>query len=106
MRTHQQIDQINLLLDQAIAYKLSANPALFEIVQENLVRWRRRVENGDVGSKSYLNRWEDIAAKGPVACIAMALEQSERATAMRQTAPFAGILTSGERMEILRRYRR
>lgn len=106
MKTHQEIDALNLAMDRAIVAKLRSSPHLFRKVEENLRRWRERVEAGDPGTKRYLALWEELAAQGREACFAMALEESERAAAMRQAAPFAGILTADERMRVIRAHRR
>jgi|SRR5690242_7223546 hypothetical protein len=106
MRTHRQIDELNLAMDRAVVAKLRANPHLFAKVRENLRRWRQRVDEGDPSTRRYLERWETLASQGTEACFAMALEESQTAAAMRQAAPFAGILTADERMTIIRAHGR
>ncbi len=106
MRTHQEIDQLNLELGRAVAAKLRRQPELFErVVADKLRRWRARIENGDLGSSHYLEQWESLKAAGMEACLAQVIEESERGTALRQASPFAGVLTSTERMSVLRAWR-
>lgn len=100
IRSHS--DQLHLALASAAAAKLRREPDLFAKVRRQLVRWRANLDGTQVGTRPYLERWEALAAQGPEAMIAQVLESSEQATAMRQTAPFAGVLTSQERMAIIR----
>jgi len=103
MRTHQDIDRLNLALGRAVAEKLRRQPALFDkIVRHRLQRWRARVDGGDNSSRRYLEQWEELAAKGLESCLTRVVEDSEQATALRQASPFAGVLTSAERMQIIR----
>lgn len=106
MRTHEGVDQLNLELGRAVAGKLRRQPELFEkVVADKLRRWRLSVESGDFSSSPYLEQWERLRAVGLEACLAQITEESERATALRQASPFAGVLTSAERMDVLRIWR-
>ena len=101
MRSHSHSDQLHLALALAAAAKLRQQPDLFAKVRRQLARWRADLDGTQVGTRPYLERWEALAAQGPEAMISQVLETSEQATAMRQTAPFAGVLTSQERMAII-----
>ena len=105
MRSHSHSDQLHLALALAAAAKLRQQPDLFAKVRRQLARWRADLDGTQVGTRPYLERWEALAAQGPEAMISQVLETSEQATAMRQTAPFAGVLTSQERMAIIRALR-
>lgn len=106
MRTHQEIDELNLELGRAVAAKLRRQPELFErVVANKLRRWRASIESGDPGSSHYLEQWERLKTAGLEACLAQVTEESERATALRQASPFAGVLTSAERISVLRAWR-
>ncbi len=103
MRTHRQIDELNLALGFAIAQKLRVRPELFDtVVRPRLCRWRQAVGRGDPSSRLYLEQWEQLAAAGIDACLARVCEDSEQATALRQASPFAGVLSASERMKVLR----
>jgi hypothetical protein len=105
-RTHAQIDQLNLELGRAVATKLRRQPELFDnVVRRRLRRWRISIESGDTSSRQYLEEWEKLAADGLETCLARLTEQSEKSTALRQSSPFAGVLTSSERMRIIRAWR-
>jgi hypothetical protein len=92
--THQKIDARSLELHRLIADKIRANPMLFERARTTLARFRRIV---DKRSQPYLMEWEQAFEQGMEAALALATEDSERATDLRQSAPFAGILSNQER---------
>ena len=103
MRTHRQIDELNLALGFAIAQKLRVHPELFDtVVRPRLSRWRQAAEGGDSASRLYLEQWEQLAVAGIDACLARVCEDSEQAKALRQASPVAGVLTASERMKVLR----
>ena len=99
MRTHQEIDERSLAMHRLIAEKLRRDPALFENVRATLIRWRSTVCQA---SQPYLNEWELLIQQGMDACLAVAIEDSQRATALRQSSPFCGVLTEPERLAFLK----
>lgn len=106
MRTHQQIDRLNLELGRAVAEKLRRHPDLFDkIVAKRLQHWRASVEGGDLSSAPYLKHWQALVERGLEACLAKITEDSERAAALRQASPFAGVLNAAERMRVIRAWR-
>jgi hypothetical protein len=105
MRSHSHSDRLHLALARAAAAKLRQQPDLFTKVRGQLASWRANLDGTQAGTRPYLERWEALALLGPEAMISQVLETSEQATAMRQTAPFAGVLTSQERMAIIRALR-
>jgi hypothetical protein len=93
---HSRLDERSLALHQLVAKKLQADPTLLAKARANVRRWQR----GDGGSSSALVEWERIL-RGRVDQVAEFLvERSERATRLRQSSPFAGILTDDERLAI------
>lgn len=96
---HQQIDARSLAMHELIARKIRQQPELFDKVLPTILRWRGLV---DKGTLPYLDRWERIVRQGMDAALKKATEDSEDAAAMRQSAPFAGILTPQERFAFLR----
>lgn len=79
--------------------KVRERPELFGILQRNLTRWK---ETAAPGNRPYLDAWQALVDEGPEACFRMALEASDRGQAMRQSSPFAGVLTDRERWSFLR----
>ena len=98
-RTHQELDARSLALHCLVAAKLQGDPSLFARVQETLARWRTIVSPN---SQPYLDEWERLIQRGMAACLAVATENSEHATALRQASPFCGILTNKERFAFLK----
>jgi hypothetical protein len=97
---HSRLDQRNLAMHRLIAAKGQATPALLDKARENVRRWQ-----ASKGSpKLALAEWGQNL-NGPVNQLAQLLtERSERATRLRQSSPFAGILTEPERRTIYESY--
>jgi len=97
---HRRLDERSLALHQLVARKLLGDPFLLDKARANVRRWQE-----SHGSPSLaLAEWEQILA-GPADEIARLLvEQSERATRLRQSTPFTGILTEPERLAIYESY--
>lgn len=102
MPTHQEIDARALAMHRLVAQKIRQNPALFDKAKATLARWRTMVS---VSSQPYLQEWEILMHQGVEACLAMAVEDSERAAALRQSSPFAGLLTHQDRFTFLKTWR-
>jgi len=97
---HIRLDERSLALHEVVAKKLSHNPHLLDVAKENLRRWQAATTS----SSPALSEWEAILA-GPVGTIALILvERSENATRLRQSSPFAGVLTEAERRAIYESY--
>jgi hypothetical protein len=97
--THQEIDARSLALHRLVADKLRRDPALLRIAKDNLVRWRERATPNDL---VYLREWERILEAGLDPALAVATEDSEHASALRQSSPFAGVLSPSERAAFLK----
>jgi len=93
---HRRIDQRSLALHRAIADKLRADPSLLAIAYDNLDRWS--AANGR--SRPYWDAWRELLKRPLEELLALMVEDSEKMTAMRQSNPFAGILTPRERWSI------
>ena len=51
-----------------------------------------------------LQEWDNILAQGPTIALAVLTENSERGRRLRQSSPFAGVLTPQERNTIFVEY--
>lgn len=99
MRSHDWVDRRSLALHDAIAAKIEADPGLLDVARGNLLRWISQ------RSSAALLEWLDLLDRTPVTEVARLLRsQGEYAARLRQSSPFAGILTPQERMAILRDY--
>ena len=99
MRSHQWIDQRSLALHEAVAAKLEAQPHLLEIARTNLQRWL------DARPVPALLEWRDLLDRAPLPqLLALLRSPSDAAARLRQSSPFAGVLSPEERQSILSRH--
>jgi hypothetical protein len=93
---HSRLDERSLALHRLIAEKVLADPALLDKARGNVRRW----QEGHGSPSLALAEWEQILS-GPVDQVAgFLVERSEKATRLRQSSPFTGILTEPERLAI------
>lgn len=102
LQGHARIDARSLALHRAVAEKLRANPGLLDIARDNLKRWM--AQGGP--TLPYWQRWLEILDWPLEELTAKILEESEDMTAMRQSAPFAGVLLPRERWAIYEEFNR
>jgi hypothetical protein len=99
MRPHEWIDRRSLALHEAVADKLLAHPELIEVARENLRRWLAR------GPQPALIEWRQLLDTLSLDELQRLLRSpDERAARLRQSSPFAGVLTPRERQSILDSY--
>ena len=101
MRSHATIDARSLAFGQAIAARLGENPALVERARSTIARW---LKSCSPQTRSTLAEWNAILAGPPSGVLAVLTDPGERATRLRQSNPFAGVLSQRERTAILREY--
>lgn len=102
MRTHEDIDARSLALHRLVADKLRQDPARLEDVKATLARWRQTV---CPATQPYLREWEQLIEQGLERCLTVAVEESEHATALRQSSPFGRVLSNAERFQFLKTWR-
>jgi hypothetical protein len=101
MKDHRLIDERSLAFDRVIAAKLRSEPALVEKARGNLARW---LETCSAAARPDLLEWQRLLS-GPFDELLVLLEATdERATRLRQSSPFCGILTPEERLGIIREF--
>ena len=83
-------------MHRTIAEKLRRKPELLAIASENMERWRPTAGR----STPYLDAWEAILRRPLEEVLRVIQEDSEQMRAMRQSSPFAGVLSPKERWEI------
>jgi hypothetical protein len=99
VRSHQWIDQRSLAFHEAVAAKLAQRPELVEVARTNVERWLRR------GPVPALTEWQDLLDREPLdRILAILRSPTETARRLRQSSPFAGVLTAAERQAILSEY--
>lgn len=102
MPSHQLLDDRSLLLHTVVAGKLRADPALLARAQATLHRW---LATASPRTAVYLNEWNHWLSLGVEDCLSHALDQSDHATAMRQSSPLACLLSNAERFAFMKAWR-
>jgi hypothetical protein len=97
---HSRLDERSLALHELVAHKVEAAPALLDKARGNVRRWQEANESPSLA----LAEWEQILSSPVNQVVAFLVERSERATRLRQSSPFAGILTEAERRAIYESY--
>ena len=85
---HEDIDRRSLMMHRIIAAQLRARPELMEVAHANMARW-------NCPGLAPWREWSQILSSQTVEQIAILIERDdEDACRIRQSAPFAGILTA------------
>jgi hypothetical protein len=92
----------SLALHSRIAQKIAVNPLLIGIARRNVKAWSRAAGKE---APRYLAEWRRILERPWPQIAALITEQSERAARLRQSSPFAGVLTAKERRRIYDAFR-
>jgi excisionase family DNA binding protein len=95
----------SLWMHRAVAGRLARDPErVLARAYRNLDRLQRVHPTGM--SAALLARWRRLLDEGPEAVMRALVDESPDADELRQNSPFAGVLTSNERLAILRAARR
>ena len=95
----------SLWLHRAVAGRLARDPErVLARAARNLHRLERAHPSGV--SARYLARCRDLIAEGPEAVMRALVDESPEFDELRQSSPFAGVLSDAERLAILRAARR
>jgi hypothetical protein len=98
LKDHRLIDERSLAFGRLIAAKIAANLALVEKGRANVRRW---LQSCSPAARPALLEWQ-AALDGPLdELLALLTATDERATRLRQSSPFAGVLSTAERTAIL-----
>lgn len=99
---HEIIDKINAAQDRAVASKLRKDPGLLRAARRNLNRWMAR---DGKAIRPVFREWDLILKRLTPAEIADFLRSdTSMAKRLRQSSPFAGLLTPQEDGTIRRKY--
>lgn len=99
---HQVIDLRNIEIGRIIAEKLRKQPELLDLAKGNLERWI--AQSNGAPPPAHLE-WKGILERMQLMEIMELLTQdSENAKRLRQSNPFAGVLTPQERWNVLKAY--
>ena len=101
MTNHRHIDARSRALAIAVANQLRHQPELVDVARRNITAW---MEGSSSGVRSALAEW-DIALNGSIdEVIRLLTSEEENSVRLRQSNPFAGVLSSRQRTEILNRF--
>ena len=94
---HMHLDARSLALHCLVARKLMANPALLEQAHSTLRRWSAQASQP---LPAYFAEWERILERPPEQIAGFLVQMSDDATRLRQSSPFATLLTQEERSRV------
>lgn len=98
---HRQVDERSLAFGRLIAERIAEHPELIAQARATATRW---LQTGSACSAPALQEWM-AALNGPAEGVLHLLTgRDERSTRLRQSNPFAGVLSPQERNAILRRF--
>jgi len=98
---HIRIDERSIALHEAIAECIRSNPKLIRIAKENLKRWKEQYLVDGTEIPSWLLEWEKIVSHESLEKILeLLVSPNEKAGRLRQSSPFAGILSNKDRTKI------
>lgn len=98
-RSHQDMDHRSLVMARVIAGKLKEDPSLVASALRNL---KKRIRQASASERKEHEEWDRILRTMPlVRLMKFLVNPSERATRLRQSMPFLGILSQEERDALL-----
>jgi hypothetical protein len=100
--SHRVLEARSLAMHSVIAQKVTRDPALLDIPRKNLKRWRTRWSGHP---PAWYSEWSGIMTRPWPEIAALITEPSENAARLRQSSPFAGVLTPVERKRIYDAFR-
>lgn len=93
MNTHRLREEQSLALHRRIAERLHQDPRLIDSAKARLDEWSR---NGTLDHR-YVSSWRAILEQPIDEICRVLVDPGEKARALRQTTPFAGVLSPDER---------
>jgi hypothetical protein len=98
---HRILDARSLAMHALIARKIARDARLIDVARRNLDRWRA----GRGTEPPALAEWRAILARPWREVAAVLTDPGEEATRLRQSSPFAGVLSADERRTIYDAFR-
>lgn len=95
--SHRRAEARSLAMHTAMANKIEREPALLEIPRRNMGRWRAQWPDQP---PPWWREWHALLQRPWPEIAALITEPSENAARLRQSTPFAGVLTDAERARI------
>lgn len=101
--SHRLHEARSLAMHAAIARKIEREPALLKKARDNLQRWRQLEAHQP--TPKWLKEWNALLKRPWSEIASLIIEPSERAARLRQSSPFAGLLSAVERQRIYEAFR-
>jgi hypothetical protein len=95
--SHRLLEARSLAMHAVIAEKIQHNPRLLKVAHDNLERWRARWAEQP---PTWYQEWNGIMQRSWPEIAAVMTEPSEEGARLRQSSPFAGVLSVAERRRI------
>lgn len=92
----------SLAMHTVIAQRLLRDPGVLEKARQNLTRWAR---TKTIPLPLWIKEWESLLERPSAEIAALLSEFSERGARLRQSSPFAGVLSESERQRIYDAFR-
>lgn len=102
---HRILEVRSLAMHCLMAQKIDRDPGLLAKVRKTLESWRARYGNERDSVPRALDEWQHILGEPWPAIAALITDPGERATRLRQSTPFAGVLSTAERERIYAAFR-
>jgi hypothetical protein len=100
--SHRLLDIRSLAMHALIARKIERDPSVLDIARRNIERWRARWKDAP---PAWLEEWHELLNQSWQTVAAFITQPDERATRLRQSSPFAGVLSNQERWRIHEAFR-
>jgi hypothetical protein len=100
--SHRLLEARSLAMHAVIARKIERDPELLEVARRNIERWSTQRSSDRL---PWLSEWRELLNQPWQTVAALITEPSENAARLRQSSPFAGILTNQERWRIYEAFR-
>jgi hypothetical protein len=100
--SHRLLEARSLAMHAVIARKIERDPTLLAIAHRNMERWSGRWKDGP---PAWLKEWQEVLKQPWQRIAAIITEPSEHGARVRQSSPFAGVLTNKERWRIYEAFR-
>ena len=99
---HRVLEARSLAMHCLAAQKVARNPALLKEVRRTLAAWRSRYGSD---APRALDEWQAILERSWPEIAAFITDPGENATRLRQSTPFAGVLSARERERVYAAFR-
>lgn len=99
---HRLLEARSLAMHAVIAQKIERDPKLLDVPRNNLKRWITRWEDA---APAWYHEWRGIMDRPWPEIAGIITEPSEQGARLRQSSPFAGVLSAAERKRIYEAFR-